>query len=446
MTIISRIHGFIKIKNSYGFKTALKTTLNVLRGLSVQDALHASHVHPVILLQSNSDGLKGINYFQMHNQWLNTHADKLSSSFSHQLFSKRKIVIIGDLNLAQCKKYRVMQKFEAFKNQGIDVEFCHWLDEPRALNMLQCATHIIFYRVLQHLITQAYLDEARRLNVKVIYDLDDPIFHRVIYSRNKGLDFIPAYEKRSLLESSNNYSQFIKKCDTLIASTPGLKNLMEETFNKPVFLWRNLVDAQTLSAVTRALQTKEGPVETRDISKSFTLGYMSGSRAHEANFKFASKQIANIMKAYSHVSLKVVGHLQLPCELMSFKSRIKQIGFTDYDIYIKELSTVDLNLIPLCIDDFNNCKSAIRYLESALVKVPTIVSKVGDFCNIIYPNKTGVLIENENDWYPAIKSFIENPKKITDIGTAAHIQVMENYLLSETPDALKNVFEMDQVK
>jgi len=446
MIIVSRVKGFRNIQKRYGLNTAVKATANVLRGRSAQDVLPTNPVAPVQTDTPRPVQHTNFDYYQLHNRWLQGHADVISSSTCRQSFAKRKIAIIADLNLAQCKKYRVMQKYEAFKSTGIDVEFCHWLDQPRALNMLQCATHVVFYRIPQHPLSQAYLHEAQRLDIQIIYDLDDPIFHRDVYGKNTGLNFISAGEREHLLKGSHEYYQFMRKCDTLIASTPGLQNLMQETFNQPVVLWRNLVDAETRAAAELAMRAKAGIVQERDLTDSFVMGYMSGSRAHEANFRFASPQIANIMETYEHVSLKIVGHLRLPDELIPFKFRIKQLPFSDYDVYIEELASVDLNLVPLCIDEFNDCKSAIRYLEASLVQVPTIVSRIGDFTHIIYPGETGVLIEAAADWYGAIENFILNPENVKVMGLAAQKDVMKRFLLTQTPDTVGSIFDLDVVE
>ena len=65
-----------------------------------------------------------------------------------RLFPQPTVAIIGDLNLPQCKKYRVIQKIEALQDSGIRCNHSHWLDIPRSLNLLQTATHAILQRLL----------------------------------------------------------------------------------------------------------------------------------------------------------------------------------------------------------------------------------------------------------------------------------------------------------
>jgi len=438
MTISSKVTGFKSVYQKYGLKTAVKGTVYTLSGRKVQDVLPTHIVDPLIERgDRRQDGPKEASYVDRHNAWLDKHFEALSSKERQLPFKSPKIALIADLNLDQCKKYRVLQKYEACLNSDIEIEFCHWLDQPRALNMMQLATHVIFYRIPDHEISEAYLNEARRLNLSIIYDLDDPIFNVDVYKTNTGLDFISRAEKLHLLKSSRDYARFMHKCDILISSTPDLKTLMENDFNKPVYLWRNLVDAETHSAAARALNVRQ---KTRNNKQdTFIIGYMSGSRSHEANFRTANHAIAKIMAEHDHVEMKVVGYLEIPKELEPFKSRITQRPYANYDIYIQELSEVDLNIIPLCIDPFNDCKSAIRYLEASLVGKPTIVAKTGDFMNIIEHGKTGYLI-NEDEWHSAIENVITNPEHATKIGRAALSSVTKQFLLDKVPDSAASIF------
>ena len=43
------------------------------------------------------------------------------------------------------------------------------------------------------------------------------------------------------------------------------------------------------------------------------------------------------------------------------------------------ISEVDINLAPLVDSIFNRAKSEIKWIEAALVKVPTVASKIGAF-------------------------------------------------------------------
>ena len=86
-------------------------------------------------------------------------------------------------------------------------------------------------------------------------------------------------------------------------------------------------------------------------------------------------------------------------------------------------------------DDFNDCKSAIRYLEASLFEVPTIVSRIGDFVNVIDNNKNGILVDR-GEWYDRIKYLYNNREVLREVGLNANINVVENQLIKAIPDKL----------
>jgi hypothetical protein len=98
------------------------------------------------------------------------------------LTGRRQIAMIGDLNLPQCRKFRVEQLAQFWRARDVGFEHAHFEDIPRATRILQHATHLMEYRLQDTPLTQMLRYEAHRLLLPVLYDLDDPLFS------------IPAYE------------------------------------------------------------------------------------------------------------------------------------------------------------------------------------------------------------------------------------------------------------
>ena len=61
--------------------------------------------------------------------------------------------------------------------------------------------------------------------------------------------------------------------------------------------------------------------------------------------------------------------------------------------YQNLLHQLDINLAPLEESLFNEAKSENKWMEAALVKVPTIASNVGAF-KVINNNEDGILVNN----------------------------------------------------
>jgi glycosyltransferase involved in cell wall biosynthesis len=331
------------------------------------------------------------------------------------------VAIIGALDLPQCKKYRVIQKTEQLDLLGFKSIISSIFDVPRAIDSMQLASSIIFYRVPDSFELQKYILEARRLSLPIGYDVDDPIFDREIYKNNHNLDFLESNEKRRLLSSTTSYLKAMRACDFCIVSTPKMKDVANKYIDNPIFLWRNVIDADTRSQIANLnldrCKCKDGCV---------SISYMSGSRAHEADFEQITNPILTVMKEYPQTRLLIGGYTRLPKQFYQFIDRIVVKPFMDYRGYFNFLADSDINLVPLVIDEFNDCKSAIRFLEASILAKPTIVSNIGDFKNMIVDGDNGYTASSDEQWYDRIKTLIESKELRLDLGKNAMEYVLSN--------------------
>ncbi len=337
---------------------------------------------------------------------------------SRALYSQPFVAIIGELSLPQCKKYRVLQKMEVLTNAGISNDYSSWQDGRRAMELLQFATAVIFYRVPSGDLYARYVKEALRLGVTTLYDIDDPVFSRSVYAKNRNLDFLTKAEKSNLINGTSLFQQAMQQSDYLVGSTPRICSLMEAESGKEAYLWRNLLDVESTRACVQALRS------ARMSDTRLVLGYASGSRAHEADFRTIAPVLVDILRKYDELQLRLIGHLELPPELVPFKQRIIKSEFTDYLGYMEQLSSVHINLVPLLLDDFNDSKSAIRYMEASALGIPSIVSSVGDFQNIIENGVNGYLAAEQIDWKEFISLLCDETATRDRIGSAARDTVL----------------------
>jgi O-antigen biosynthesis protein len=354
--------------------------------------------------------------------WGREHKSLESVSIAAAVFGRPTVLIVGSLDLPQCKKYRVSQKVEYFRSIGWDCYISEYADVYRCINYLQISTALIFYRVPNCAHFKQYLEEARRLGIKTFYDIDDPIFNLEVYSENSNLEHIGSHEREHLLSDAVNYRDAMLQTDARILSTTYLKELAASELGGPTYLWRNLVDAATLSIVQSV-----GSVPVVRNPDKVVIGYASGSRAHDEDFRVVATALETILDSYEHVEFHVIGYALMPQELSRFKDRINVRPFTGYLKYLEALSQVDINVVPLVDDRFNACKSAIRYLEAALCRVPTIASAVGQFAEIITDGRDGKLAATHESWVSALRSCIDSPELRFGMGEAARSNVIEQH-------------------
>lgn len=368
------------------------------------------------------------------NRWIETVTKAgLPATVDAACLSRPSVAIIGALELPQCRKYRILQKIEELAAHGCSAVVSNYFDVPRCFDVLQLATAVVFYRVPDGALFQAYVGEARRLGIPVTFDVDDPLFCSTVYSANANLQTLSRAERDHLVSSCRDYLSAMRCCDAVIVSTPGLAEVATPYMEgKPVYLWRNAIDAESRS-ICEDVRVSSSPRPAGQIR----IGYMSGSRAHDLDFEVIGNALARVLAKYPHVEMVIAGHAGLPEQLKPFEHRMSVFPFSSYRGYFQTLSEVDIVVIPLLSDTFNACKSAIRFLEAALLGKPCVASMVGDFLNVVVHGKTGYLADSEADWEASLARLIELEDERKTIGANAR----ESVLAHQTTDAVASALD-----
>ncbi|SEL40328.1 Glycosyltransferase involved in cell wall bisynthesis [Roseovarius azorensis] len=330
------------------------------------------------------------------------------------LSRRRRIALIGDLNLPQCRKYRVEQLAAFWLARDVEVVHSHYLDVPRSVHALQEATHLIEYRLRAMPVNAMYRYEARRLKLPVLYDLDDPLFSVPAYETYHNMTALDPSLKQHFLTEAPSYLETMNGADILSVSTPGMAAHTRDFTPRPVFVRRNFADAQTLDQGRLAL----AEAAARDDSL-FRVAFASGSQGHEADFAVIADQIAAFLDGAGNRRLVILGHFdtrRLPTVL---RDRVEVHGFSTYDSYLHSLARADCAVMPLADDLFNRCKSAVRVIDAAAVGLPSIVGRVSDMAHVVRGGRTGIVVPDDSGWLSALETLADDPAGTRAMGAAA---------------------------
>jgi len=325
-----------------------------------------------------------------------------------------RIALIGDLNLPQCRKYRIEQLAAFWTAQGIPCDYAHYEDNERAVELLQNATHLFEYRLEISLLTTMYRYEARRLGLPVLYDIDDPLFSISAYETYHNMSALDPAFKTHFLSVAPRYAEMMNSADMVSVSTPGLAEHARLYTNRPVHVRRNFADADTLNdgagAMARAAGAQDG---------LFRVVFASGSQGHEADFDLIGDMLAAFITADPNRRLVILGHFK-PAHLSgALAAQTDFHPFTDYDVYLEKLATADVAVMPLQDDQFNRCKSGVRVIDAASVGLPAIVSNVGDLPNLVIEGETGFVASTPQEWRTALETLASDPQKMATMRKAA---------------------------
>ncbi|MEM0955683.1 MAG: glycosyltransferase family 4 protein [Pseudomonadota bacterium] len=353
------------------------------------------------------------------------------------VFAKPSVLIVGPLDLPQCRKYRVVQKLELLQDRGVDCHMSHVDDQVRVYDLLQTATHLLFYRAASSPVVDGYLAEAQRLGVALAYDIDDPIFDAETYRANRNLETLSTDERELLLASAALHLNVMRECQYHFVSTTGMATRVEAVLNSKASIWPNGIDAETLQIAA--------PLQTRPAAKQeeTVVAYMSGSRAHDRDFESVAPVLAEILEEHANAVLLLVGYVDVPSCLKAFDDRLRRVPFGNYHEYFTALASAHIAVIPLLIDNFNECKSAIRFFEASLLNIPVVASRVGQFQEVIEPGQTGFLASDAAEWCDALNALLVDPDLRHRIGSAARTSVVEHHTIAAiTPRVLPALAEI----
>ena len=332
-----------------------------------------------------------------------------------------RIALIGDLNLPQCRKYRVEQAGAFWRAQGAALDFAHFEDVPRAVALLQQATHLMLYRLTAGPQVSMYLYEARRLGLPVLYDIDDPLFSVPAYATYGNMAALDDAARAHFMAEAPGYLDVMNASDAISVSTPALARHAAGFTRRPVFLRRNYADPGTLAF---------RPPERGTSGVTFRLAFASGSRGHEADFARIAGPVTSFLRADPARRLMILGHFNKSRLPAAVRGQVEWHRFTDYAGYLARLAQADCAVLPLGNDLFNRCKSGVRALDAFAAGCPVITDPVGDAVSVVEDGETGFVAADLDGWQRALEGLASTPDRARAMGRTARARLEERWTVS----------------
>lgn len=341
------------------------------------------------------------------------------------------LIIDGVENIIpQCTRYRVLNKAEQLRKNGFAVKVVN--ASEFSLAQAQYASHIIIYRAPWSAQLQLLCDLAREEHKPVYFDIDDLVFDTLYTDQLSYTQGLSDKEKGNYDAGVKNYGKMLAACDGAITSTNQLKEELLK-YKDSVLLNRNLASSELIAVSSQFLKEDFG---TDDRIK---IGYFSGSISHNENFELIKPAIKEVLDNYPFVELHIVGHLDIPQDMKPYTQRIIVHDYVDWKALPQLISQVDINLAPLVDSVFNRAKSEIKWIEAALVKVPTIASHIGAFADMMIDGQTGLLAK-DSEWKEKLESLILSADLRRELAENAYAFVLENCSLDKK-DEMVTYFE-----
>ncbi len=390
-----------------------------------------------------------------------------------------------------CRRYRGDHLAEELIKQGIKSEVININRgfKDKHLNY----RHLVLQRVWFPFY-QKIAEVFKRAGGQVFFEVDDAIFSYELSMENDYLNQLPGETRLD----TTHMAEIIALCDGIITSTDYLAGIIRGSFpDKPVFVNQNVANDEMVrlseaayritDAVRRAAASighisdtdkahdksnsgflkkiawkivrsvnvsqtgrgtqvhepkrdgKAGIQATTERDDIVTIGYFSGTNTHNKDLAMIADVLADILKHYKNTRLLLAGQVEVPEALGKCQDRIDRFDPVDWKELPELLVRADINLVPLEDTTFNKCKSAIKWLEAALVGVPTVATRNDEFSRVVKDGETGLLCESREEWFAAIRRLAEDKELRKRIAEAARKDALENYTTKKMNEGLLEV-------
>lgn len=307
-------------------------------------------------------------------------------------------------------------------------------------NILNKVQLITISRVRWSFEVQAFIDKVKKHKKTIVFDIDDRVF---------DMEFLPLVTNtlNVNMASERDYEYWFSyisrigftasKADGFITTNDFLGRALQLKFHKEAFVIPNFLNKEQVEISNKIMNEKD----FKKNEKPFTIGYFSGTPSHINDFKMVYKEIIELISDFKDINLNVVGFMEFPNEMNEFikKGRITSTSLVDFLKLQELIASVDINIVPLVVNDFTNCKSELKYFEAAIVNTITCASPIYSYKEAISDGVNGFLCE-QSQWYDKIKLIYSNSVDLKKINDNAFKSVLENYYGEKIIYKIENVY------
>lgn len=324
-------------------------------------------------------------------------------------------------------RYRCYNPAAALEKKGFTADVISF----DVLNMQHVSLYdiFIFHRPPFDEKTINFISSAKNKNKTVFADYDDLIFNKK-YALHSSLYKSGRADEKTCLAIFSKNAKAVQLFDNFFVSTSPLKDkILEINSLANVTIAHNALGYDFLSALSSRKNNKP-----RYRDRKLIISYLSGTASHDKDFKIIEKPLKELLSKYKNkIEFQAVGPLNYDKKVLG---DIKHFKYVEYSKLKKIISRSDLNVAPLEVSEFTNCKSGLKFFESGAFYVPSIVTPIDDMTRFSDCDGISYALD-ESDWYLSIARFVDDSdfyhKKSDLTGAYVHAkctidQVVDSYV------------------
>lgn len=296
-----------------------------------------------------------------------------------------------------------------------------------------CNLFIIERRSELNEVEREIINICRENNIKVIFDIDDLVFDmhylkllmKSVNSKNL-LNWVRYFYKiRGIAKKANGY----------LVTNNYLGGKIKESLQEPYKVIHNSLN-------TEQVEASELYRKNKMKDKVFKVGYFSGTPTHSRDFQLVLPELKRFLDEHDDTVVEIVGFMKIGNELSELArvGKLRFLSSVDFRELQRLMSEVDVNIAPLVVNDFTNCKSELKYFESAIVDTTTIASPTYTFSKAIKDGENGFLAK-PGEWYSKLEYLYNHPEENKKIARRAREHALKHYYGEEFLDEVEEAYD-----
>jgi len=159
--------------------------------------------------------------------------------------------------------------------------------------------------------------------------------------------------------------------------------------------------------------------------------FWAGSDTHGVDWNECLDVVSQVMDNRKNVLLVIIGACPnaLASRASRWPGRVENMLPMEPETYYRILKHVraDVGLLPLADNFFNRSKSPLKFIEYAMIGIPSVASDAQPYNGIITHEENGFLAKTKRDWRQGISKCLDNSKVRRDILSEARKTTQAHY-------------------
>lgn len=333
----------------------------------------------------------------------------------------------GDTPTFRYFGYNVFMAMQESKSWNVGLIYTSEL--RRAEELLEQVDLAVLIRMRTRPDVCSFCQVAASKNVPVTYLIDDDVVgvdkaQRVL--RAMGVADDDAFAQSFWRGVTVRFEMASQLSDSFIASVPHLAQLLADQYGKASSVVHNTLSTEQVK-VSRLLA--EQARAYKGSPHPFSVGYFSGTKSHDEDFALVEEPLCRFLQAHADARLVLGGCLTISERVFKFwlDGRVDLLPRVDYLTLQAFQASVDVVLAPVVLDEFTDCKSALKVFEAGAVETPACASPSSAAREAIADGESGFLCREENEWLDALERLYSDDAVRKGLSTQAAKRALALY-------------------